>query len=480
MKILFVYTLTYYRLRKKPVVANSIQLGISYISSLLKKYGHKTELLVLSRFFGKKNKELLDKYIKDFSPALVCFTTVASEYPFVAEVASYIKSFYPDIYLLAGGPHVSLNPEVALPDAFDALCIGEGEYPVFELVTQLESGRKPSGIQNFWIKSDKGVEKNMARPYLENLDILPFPDREIWEDWVDQKRAVYSVLLGRGCPFQCTYCCNHALQKLTTGNYVRFRSPENIVAEIKDMLSGLSINNEIYLEVETIAVNKEWAIKLCSKLEDFNSTLSCPIAFGVNIRVTPNADLKELFVAMKKCNVRFVNIGLESGCERVRSKILKRNYSNEDIFKTVKLAREYGFKVCFFNLIGIPGESIEDFKETVQINRRCLPDWHNTSIFFPYPGTDLHRICTQQGLIKKELNNNLERRQASLDLPGFPKKEINKSFIRFDYYVYRGYRPLYKILMRVFILKVKSIIGFLLLAAKATSWPKPVLLKPPK
>lgn len=472
MKTLFIYSLSYFHLGKKPVVANSIQLGISYISSLLKKHGHQTELLVLSRFFGKKNKKLLDKYIKDFSPNLICFTTIASEYSFLAQTANYIKRLYPKIYLLAGGPHISLNPEGALADAFDALCIGEGEYPVLELVRQLESGRKPSGIQNLWIKNEKGVEKNTVRPYLEELDNLPFPDRKLWEDWVDQKKAVYSVLLGRGCPFQCTYCCNHALENVAPGNYVRFRSAENIVAEIKEMLVTLPINNQIYLEVETVAVNKEWAIKLCSKLEDFNSTLNRPIEFGVNIRITPNVELKDLFEAMKKCNVKFINIGLESGSQRVRSKMLKRNYSNEDIFKAVTLAREYGFKVCFFNLIGIPGESVKDFQETVQVNRRCLPDWHNTSIFFPYPGTDLHRICIERGLLKEELNNNLERRQAALDLPDFPKKEINKSFVWFDYYVYKGHRPLYKILRSILIIKVKFIMGFLLLAAKAKSGSK--------
>lgn len=466
MNILFVYSLQYYRLKEKQVVADSIQLGISYVSSFLKKHGHSTELLVLSRFFNNKNRGLIDNYIKSFSPKLICFTAVASEYTFIASVAKYIKSRYPDIYLLIGGPHVSLNPDNILSDDFDALCIGEGEYPVFELVSQLEKDISPSGILNLWIKHNDGIEKNPTRPFLNDLDVLPFPDRQMWQKWIEPKGARYSVLLGRGCPFQCSYCCNHALRKLAVGNYIRFRSPDNIIKEIKEMVLDSLVKNELYLEIETIAVNKEWAMELCSKLESFNLTLSQPLSFGVNIRVVPNADIDSLFAAMKKCNVRFVNIGLESGCERVRNEVLKRNYSNHDIINTVKLARKYGFKICLFNMVGVPGETAVDFKETVRVNRLCLPDWHFTSIFFPYPGTDLYRLCMQQGLIKGPLASDMERQQATLDLPGFSRKQINKSYTWFDYYIYRGCRPLFKILTDVFVLKLKLIIGSLLLLSK--------------
>jgi len=466
MNVLFVYSLHYYRLKKKQVVANAIQLGISYISSFLNKHGHNTELLVLSRYFSKRNRRLIDNYLKSFSPGLICFTAVASEYPFIVGIAKYIKTRYPDTYLLIGGPHVSLNPENILSDDFDALCIGEGEFPVLELVYQLEKGVAPSGIPNLWIKRENSIQKNPARPFLQDLDSLPFPDRNMWDAWIEPKGARYSVLLGRGCPFQCTYCCNHALRKVAPGNYIRLRSPENIVEEIRDMVSKFPIKNEIYLEVETIAVNKEWTIELCSKLENFNATLRQPISFGANIRVVPNADLESLFAVMKKCNLRFVNIGVESGCERVRDEILKRHYSNRDIVNTVELARKYGFKVCFFNMLGIPGETAADFEETVRINRQCLPDWHFTSIFFPYPGTDLYRMCMQQGLLNGPLNSDMERRQAVLDLPTFPRKHINRSFNWFDYHVYKGHRPLHKILMDIFALKLEFLIGSLLLLRK--------------
>jgi len=452
MNILFIYSLNVVGSSNKPLESpEQIQFGISYISSFLKKYGHQTKLIVLSRISPKNNRNILDECLKKFSPKLICFTAVSTEYPFIASIAKYIKRKWPDIYLLVGGPHVSLSQKGVLSDDFDALCLGEGENPVLELVSRLERGVLPSGIPNLWIKHSSEVEKNSTRPFLQDLNSLPFPDREMWQEWIEERPGSrYAVLAGRGCPFQCSYCSNHILKKLAPGSYVRFRSPENIIAEIKDITVRFPIKKrEIYLEVESFGVNKEWAIDLCSKLEHFNKTLIQPFSFGANLRLTLNADLKRFFAALKKANFRFINIGLESGSERVRREILRRNYSNKDVINAVTMARKHGLKVAFFNMVGLPGETIADFKETVEINRMCLPDWHLTSIFFPYPGTDAYSLCEKQGLLRESSGPEMERMKATLDLPGFSKKQIQKSYIWFDYYVYKGRKPMYKILGRV-------------------------------
>lgn len=453
MNVLFVYSLNDIYTYAKPLrTPEQMHLGISYISSFLKKYGHRTRLVVLSKVSGKKNKDMLGGYMKGFQPKLICFTAVASEYYFIKDIAKYIKNRYPNIYLLIGGPHASLDPEEVLKDDFDALCIGEGENATLELISELEKGMPPSGIPNLWIKRGLEIEKNPPRPFLQELDNLPFPDREMWQEWIEeQPQSSHPVLLGRGCPFECTYCCNPALKNLASGTYVRFRSPDNIVEEIKKTAARFAAKKDFNLEVESFEINKEWAMELCSKLEELNKTLSYPLTFRVNLRVTPGANFESLFIACKKSNFKMVRIGLESGSERVRREILRRNYSNQDIINAVKLARKYGLSVVFYNMIGIPGETISDFKETVRINRICLPDQHFTSIFFPYPGTDLYALCQKQGLIKKTLDTEMERNKATLSLPGFSKRQIQKSFILFDYYVYKGRKPIFKILDRVLV-----------------------------
>ena len=340
---------------------------------------------------------------------------------------------------------------------FDALCIGEGEYPTLELVAQLEMGVVPSSIKNLWLKRDGDVEKNSTRPFLAELDELPFPDREMWQEWIEgPPHSLMSILLGRGCPFQCTFCCNHTLKKIASGRYVRFRSPDNIVKEIVEILECFPSQETLFLEVETIGLDMGWLLALCSKIEQLNRTLKQRLSFGTNLRIIRDMDLVTLFSAFKKGNFKFVLIGLESGSEKIRREILNRNYSNDDILKAVTLARKYGLKVTFNNLIGIPYETVSDFRETVKMNRRCLPDSHSTNVFFPYPGTDLYSLCKEKNLLPASIDTDMERNRAILDLRGFNKKAIQKSLTWFDYYVYKDIKPLHKIIIKVAISKIKS------------------------
>jgi radical SAM superfamily enzyme YgiQ (UPF0313 family) len=153
---------------------------------------------------------------------------------------------------------------------------------------------------------------------------------------------------------------------------------------------------------------------------------------------------------MSKAHVSFIHIGLESGSERVRREILHRNYSNEDVIRTVTQARAQGLRVSLFNLIGIPGETVADFEMTVRMNRICRPDWHYTSIFYPYPGTRLHSLCENRGLLGDRFGKGrVERVSAIIDLPEFPRRKIEKNYTWFDYSIYKGIKPLYRILPSV-------------------------------
>lgn len=443
MNILFVYSVDAGILPDGTLSSQElIQFGISQIASCLNRRGHLTELVVTGWKLGHKSDKRLAKAIDVFRPRLICLTAVATQYDYIASLARTIKKEHPGIFLLLGGVHPTLNPDESLKDAFDALCIGEGEEATVELAAQLEEGARPAGIRNLWIRNGSSIEKNPQRPFIQDLDALPFPDRSMWQRWMsDPAPRMCSILLSRGCPFDCSYCSNHALRKISPGTYLRHRSPENITAEIRDILDRFPSVNEIYLETETLLANREWCAKLCAHLEDLNRSLKSPLSFGANIRIVPGAELESVFAMMKRSHFRFINIGLESGSERVRRAILRRNYANADVIEAVRLARKYGIQVALFNLIGVPGETFTDFKETVRMNKLCRPDWHLTSIFFPYPGTDLYRSAVAQGLIQDPIDPRNERQKASLDLPDFPRKKILDSLRFFNHYVYKGFNP---------------------------------------
>ncbi len=455
MNVLFVHTEQDPYSPSKPLeILERVQFGISYISSVLKKEGHATALTVLCG----ETVDDIDERIRAFDPGLVCFTSVFTEYGTICKVAARVKKRRPDLFTLLGGPHATLRPEECLAEGlFDAVCVGEGEYPTLELAEQLAAGKYPSGIPNMLIRRPGGeVERNAPRPFLEDLDSLPFPDREMWIPWCANPASRPSILVGRGCPFSCTYCSNHALRRTAPGGYVRVRRPRNVVEELEAMKKAEPTFGEAYLEVETLGVNKDWALELCSELRGFNSRLEEPITFGANLRVTPDPDYEELFAAMADANFRFVNIGLESGSERMRREVLKRRYSNRDIIATVEAARRHGLQVGIYNLIGLPGETPGDFRETVRVNRACQPDWFLLSVFYPYPGTELHDRCRDLGLLDTPTDTYLERRRPVLDLPGFSKRQVARWRDWFPLFVYGGHRPARELLWLVVLAKIYS------------------------
>ncbi len=459
MRVLLIFTLNDVQSARRPIRTPEItQLGLSYLSAVLQSAGHETRLAVLSRVFHEAGNRILEETLHSFQPDVVGFHAVSSEFAFVSEVAALTQRLRPQAKLIIGGPHATLDPASTM-ERFDAACLGEGEYPLLEYVGQLAEGKVPSGIANLWLRQGATIEKNAARPFLKDLDDLPLPDRAMWEPWIDEDLgAKPSVLLGRGCPFQCTYCSHHVLRTVGSGPYVRFRKPEKIVEEIESILQHSPHYGEIYLEQETIGVNAKWSASLFDALADFNARREKPVTFGVNLAVAPNIEYLALFAGMKRANVRYVNIGLESGSERLRREVLHRRYANDNLIEAVKTAKEFGLKVALFNMIGLPTETPEEHEETVRINRLCQPDWNYTSIFYPYPGTDLYKLCEERGLLNGHgpVTIGMERSQAILDLPEFPRKAVQRCYEWFDYKVYRGHRARYRLLAKVVRGKIKA------------------------
>ena len=447
MKVLFVYSVERGPSMRSPLPDfGQMQFGISYISAVLKRAGVRTSLLVLTSESEQASLSLAADALRDYDPEIIAFTCVATQFPLVDKVARLAKQSWPGKYLIVGGPHVSLNPEEPLRSVFDAVCLGEGEDAMLELVEQLQAGRQPDHISNLWLKRPDGsVQRNGTRPVIAALDALPFPDHELWLPWIHgPEPGCPPIMVGRGCPFLCTYCSNHALRALAPGKYVRFRTPDSIVKEIRYVLEKFPCDSpSLGLLAETIGVYKQWVLDLCAALQRLNRSLPQPITFKTNLRVTENALDSELFRALAAANFRDINIGLEAGSERVRKDILRRNYSNDQFLRAAQLVREHGMALNVYNMIGIPGETPADHLETVRLNRESRPNSSFTSIFFPYPGTELYRVCERRGLLPAPLDGRHERKQAALDLPEFPRRAVQRAYDLFDWRIHKGQWPLH-------------------------------------
>ncbi|RUM91476.1 MAG: hypothetical protein DSZ23_01525 [Thermodesulfatator sp.] len=454
MKILCVYSVTSYSLKKELYCPADIPFGISFIATMLKKAGHDVRLAVVTPLADLNR--MFKKILCDFDPGLICLTSVSSQMPMIRKVGKIIKENSPDIFVVLGGVHATLNPDetVAL-DFLDAICIGEGESAVCELASQLQEGKKPSGIKNLWIKDRVNglVEKNSLHPFEEDLDELPFIDREMWEPYISQKEdMIYTVLAGRGCPNRCTFCSNHALSQITSGRYVRFRSPENIVEEIRQLLERDPMVSTVFLETETLGANLRYTYDLLGHLERFQAGLKRPLKFGTNLALNPRIrNNRKLLEAFRRANLNFFRIGLESGSEEIRNKVLRRpKYKNQDLIEFCRMAREYDIKYTVNILIGLPGESKKDFQETVRVTRLCRPTYGvSVCIFYPYPGTSLYNLCVEQNLLDARHGKSPSERTTSyLNLPEFTSWQIKMEYIFFYYKVFRGYEPMSKIMTK--------------------------------
>jgi len=453
MRIGCVYSVERAASRDKPLlVAMDIPFGISTIATVLENAGHTVDLFVCPQ--GENTQEdIFTDYLVTHRPKLLCFTAVSTQFPYVRYLINKTKKSVPSIYIILGGHHASLDPEEAIQvSGVDAICLGEGDQSIIQLAKALETNTPVTGIPNLWIKLEDGnLEKNPPLPFQQNLDELPYINRKMWEPWIKEPGRYPSVLLGRGCPFGCTYCSNHAMRRISTGRYTRFRSPENIVGEIEQICSNYPGVDSIYLEVETIAHQKE-AVPLFLALEAFNNNRTSKVGFGLNFTVTStfirNKEKSHEFLSMlKRANVEYMNIGLESGSELLRRNVLRRpKYSNVEFLRFTRLAREYEIDLNFYVLIGVPGETLADYKETLALVRKAMPRMVFLSIFYPYLGTDLYTIAAEQGLISEEgLDTSAERARPALDLPGFSRARIRMEYILFWYKAYRGYWPLSKI-----------------------------------
>ncbi len=477
LKVLFIYTLIDTHTRDHPLFSfQDMHIGISYVAAHLKKQGRDVRLLTLPSFDKKEGRRHLARELQDFAPAVLAFTAVSTQYPFVRMLAAHARATCPELFQVIGGTHASLCPEQVIEGPFDALCIGEGEQPLAELANQLHHGENPRNIRNMWFKNKSGeIERNPTRKFLDELDALTPPLRAMWHPWIrDPDCSSHVVLLSRGCPYGCAYCCNHALRTLASGQYVRYRDPGKIVKEIQQLKEQFPACSEIYLQAETILLDKAWLFKLCDKLKMLNEASRTPLHFACNLRVCRQSQDPEIFARLVEAGVLTIEIGLESGSESLRKRVLKRDYSNSDFVETVSLARNQGMQVNVYNMIGLPEETIADHAETIKINQQVSPDRSLTSIFYPYPGTKLHEYCQSQQLLPANMAEDMyERREASLDLPSFSKRQIQHAYRMFDWHIYKGTRSLGFRLRKT----LRNYISSSPMASRAFLWALPYWLK---
>jgi radical SAM superfamily enzyme YgiQ (UPF0313 family) len=457
-RIACVFSVEIYGTAERPLLNwRNIPYGLSLLAACLEAAGHQVRCWVICPVSDLH--ALAAEMIHDFGCDCVAATAVTTQFPVINKFLDVVKELDPGMFTIVGGTHPSLNPRDTIAHhAVDAICVGEGEKSMLAIAAALDRGQRPASIPGMWFKRPGGLDLECTQPlpYETNIDDLPFTNLRHWDRWVNESDRTFRVVIGRGCPYGCTYCSNHALKKVTTGKYVRVRSPQNVVAEIRQLAEAFPDITMLHLEIETICAVPGYAVKLCAELAEFNAQRPVPLSFHANLAVTSrmaqNADeTRQLLSAFYKANLRHVNIGLESGSERIRKEILNRpEYTNDDLIKFCLAARDHGVLVSLFVLMGLPTETVKDFLTTASIARACQPNALSESIFFPYPGTKLSDLSVEMHLFDPSaILLQGERTRAFLRLKGFPRWRIRFEYVFVTWRVFHGRRSVLELSKRM-------------------------------
>jgi anaerobic magnesium-protoporphyrin IX monomethyl ester cyclase len=407
--------------------ALSYNFGLGSLSAVLKKAGHTTSLQYL---YGSYNIKPLIQKIEEFKPQLIAITAVSFQFKYIKRMLAEIKNY--NIFTICGGPHISLAPwELEKTDNLDAICIGEGEYALLELTDRIEKSLDITNIENIWIKRDGRIYQNMPRPLIEDLDSLPFGDRELFDYQKvvnsDYDRAIF--MSSRGCPYSCAYCCNSGLRNLQPGMYVRFRSIDNAIAEIKDVVSKYSIKY-IYLNDDVFTADKKYVKEFCIK---YKKEIGYP--FEINTRV--ESLTTEMLHDLKEAGCYRVAMGIEQGDEKFRKEVLNRKMSNGKIRDAFKMTKQAGIKTKSFNIVGFPLETYNIHLETIKLNREVQPSSVVIYIFEPYPGTPLYDLSLKNHFIEDDADREfISRTDTILHMKQFPRNQILNCYRNFAWRVY--------------------------------------------
>ncbi|TAN44945.1 MAG: radical SAM protein [Nitrospirae bacterium] len=339
---------------------------------------------------GNGTPELFLREIIEFAPDLLLMSVTTPTLAADLGLCSAIKKVAPGVKVIAKGAHfLKFDREVlkAYPD-LDMVIRGETERTFRDIV----SGADMKDIAGISWRSQQGIVSNPDRPFIEDLDGLPFPARHL----VDKNRYLMPhngrpmgvIRVSRGCPYHCFFC----LATPVAGKRVRKRSPESIVDEIKLCMDRYGMSDFVFYS-DVFNVDRDWVVKLCRNITDSGLRVS----WSSNVRVD-SVD-RETIMLMKKAGCFLVSFGVESGSQEVRDRMGKA-IRTDQIRDAMKIFKEAGLRTYPYYLIGLPWDTHETVENTVRFAIDLGSDYAGIFTATPFPGTRFYDYAVENGLLE--------------------------------------------------------------------------------
>ncbi|HMK95148.1 MAG TPA: radical SAM protein [Candidatus Limnocylindrales bacterium] len=453
MKILLVNPpQTFYPGSEPP--AGNLPLGLMYVAAVLTKTGYQTEILdafMTDASFQKTGEtitvgmpfEKIKQEIRSRKPDILGIAG-----PFTCQIENSVKvsdlakQVNPDILAVVGGPHVTTVPKEFLEEArsVDIAVTGEGEYIMPEIAGYLEGKKQLNEILGIAYRKDEEVKVNPSRPFIRNLDELPYPAYDLieMELYLSPKKVGYrsfrnraiSMITSRGCPFNCCFCSVH----LHMGKGFRAHSAEYVLNHVQYVVEKFNVKN-IFFEDDNLTLDLARFEAICDGLIQERIRIGWETPNGVR------ADClnRNLLQKMKKSGCKSVFFGVESGDQQILDNVICKSLDLNRVVEVAKICKDINLKTGAFYIIGFPGEKKENMQKTVDFALRLKRDFDvGMHLFFATPsyGTKLYEECKSKGYIRENLtwNSFAEARQPKgmplISTQDFAPEEVKEIAIK--------------------------------------------------
>ena len=419
------------------VVAPS--LGIGYIAAVLEQNNYDVDVLdssALELSYDEIGEEMLKR-----NPDIVSISALTPTIGAALDAADKIKNVKPDTIVVLGGYHPTFEYENLLKEEeiIDVIVRGEGEYTMLELVQKIESGGDLKDVQGLAFIDDTSEDKTIIvtpdRPPIQDLDELPFPAFHLFpmEKYkiLNITTNVATIITTRGCPMQCSFCSSAALH----GKHLRRRSYENVVDEIEMRLQEQNIDTIAFMD-DTFTLDVKFVKNFCEEIK----RRGLKFWWGCTSRVDTLSE--ELLEMMKDAGCITIFMGVESADQQMLDK-MNKNITVRKTMNAFKLARKVGIRTIASCVIGMPEDTRESMKKTIDFVSSLKPNYALFSLATPYPGTRFYKETFEKNLIKIRdwskytlINPILETIDCSKDdLRSIQKKAFIKFYIRPGYLI---------------------------------------------
>ncbi|MCW4019475.1 MAG: radical SAM protein [Candidatus Bathyarchaeota archaeon] len=395
-----------------------IPLGLGYLAAVLEKSQYPVNVIDCQA--QKLSLEQLKTQISKKEADIVGITSTTLTYKSALQVAKIAKEAWPNCVVAIGGSHVTFWDDKALQESpdLDVIVRGEGEATMLELAERIEKGKALNDLVGTTCRKGNGFVKNGDRPYLQDLDSLPFPAHHLWhthEDAGDLSKygtIPFPIMTSRGCVFWCNFCT--AVRMFGRG--YRMRSPKNVVDEMEYLHKNFNANQFTFYD-DAFTVDQARTAEICDEIERRG------LKFKWDCETRVDMVTKELLVKMRKAGCIGVWFGVESGSQQVVDAMAK-GFSLNQIRRAFKWAKEAGLMVVAGVILGFPGETKETAWETIRFVKELNPNDVGFYIATPYPGTPMYDEVKANGWLRITDFNRYDTATPVFEIPTLSMQEL--------------------------------------------------------